>query len=100
MLLADLQKSNTHGGLSVNVPRNDRFEILIKEIQRSRALARAALGEPPMVPRPFCHRPRPNTAIITEAAVQTERVRLAQEEAARLMGAFNSQPLIRRDTQP
>jgi hypothetical protein len=67
----------------MNVPRNDRLESMLEEIQefRRHRFDVAAMG--PMVPRGFKRRPRPKTAIITEAVLRAQ----ARRESAELVTA-------------
>ncbi len=54
--------------MRVNVPQNERAEELLKEVQEIRRLRLDVLAMDDLVPRPWKRRPRPNTAIIAEAA--------------------------------
>jgi hypothetical protein len=51
-----------------DVPRNDRIERLLEEIQRDRRVRLDILRMDDMVPRNFKRRARPKTAVIARAA--------------------------------
>jgi len=67
----------------MNVPRNDRLESLLEEVQEFRRHRFDIAAMDPMVPRGFKRRPRPKTAIIAEAAAAAQ----ARRESAEAMAA-------------
>lgn len=71
----------------VNVPRNDRIESLLEEVQEFRRFRLDVAATDPMVPRGFKRRPRPKTAIIAQATAKA----YARRESAEAMAAAHQQ---------